>query len=107
MFLVQYISFTYLMVIGHHYCLSEVLLNIMLIWGYLYLHNILFNNFISGVDADMLLSINWGGGYNYPRTIYIQIHVYAKPIYYPSYRPCNVIKQVYYLIMIMNKNPKM
>lgn len=55
----------------------------------------------------MFLSINWGGGYNYLRIIYIQIYVYVKLIYYLFYRLCNVIKQVYYFIMIMNKNLKM
>lgn len=80
------------MVIGHHYMsIRSTFEYYAYMTIFIYILNILSNHFISGVDADMLLSINrGGGGYNYPRTVYTQI--YARPIYYPSNRPYNVIK---------------
>lgn len=63
MFLVQCISFTHLMVIGHHYMsIRSTFEYYAYMTIFIYILNILSNHFISGVDADMLLSINRGGG---------------------------------------------
>lgn len=79
MFIVQCISFTNPMVIGHHYMsIRSTFEYYAYMMIFIYILNILSNHVISGVDADMLLSKNRGGGYNYPWTVYTQI--YAKLI---------------------------